>query len=104
MEAVIECLASGEKLDESYHDHSLSGNWVGFRECHIAPDWLLIYQIDGKELILFLTRTGTHGSWHLPGILPYQIAGCPQASDLHPLGGAGYPRRDEVARPSGYAP
>ena len=43
-----------------YVVHSLSGNWVGFRECHIAPDWLLIYQIDGKELILFLTRTGTH--------------------------------------------
>ena len=52
LENVIENLTSGVKLDERYRD--------GFRECHIAPDWLLIYQIDGNELILFLTRTGTH--------------------------------------------
>ncbi len=45
-----------------------------------------------------------HGSWHLPGIPPYRITGCPQASGLHPLGGAGYPRRDEAAHPSRYAP
>lgn len=60
LERVIECLAFGKKLEERYRDHALSGDWVGFRECHITPDWLLIYQIDGDELILFLTRTGTH--------------------------------------------
>lgn len=60
LENVIENLTSGVKLDERYRDHALSGDWGGFRECHIAPDWLLIYQIDGNELILFLTRTGTH--------------------------------------------
>lgn len=60
LEKVIECLASGQKLKEHYRDHALTGDWIGFRECHITPDWLLIYQIDRNELILFLTRTGTH--------------------------------------------
>lgn len=60
LEAVIEKLSMGMALEEKYHDHSLSGDWVGHRECHIAPDWLLIYKIDAGELILFLTRTGTH--------------------------------------------
>lgn len=45
LENVIENLASGVKLDERYRDHALGGDWGGFRECHIAPDWLLIYQI-----------------------------------------------------------
>ena len=60
LEQVIECLASGQALDLKYHDHALSGAWNGFRECHITPDWLLIYHIDYSELTLFLTRTGTH--------------------------------------------
>lgn len=60
LENVIECLASGVSLDEKYRDHPLTGDWIGFRECHIASDWLLIYKIDNNELILFLTRTGTH--------------------------------------------
>ena len=58
--AVIKKLASGEALEESYNDHPLKGNYEGCRECHITPDWLLIYEIVGKELILYLTRTGTH--------------------------------------------
>ena len=53
-------LANGEKLEEKYHDHALKGDWIGFRECHITPDWLLIYSINDNELILTLTRTGSH--------------------------------------------
>ena len=58
--AVIKLLASGEMLPEIYHDHPLSGDYADCRECHITPDWLLIYEIDGQDLILYLTRTGTH--------------------------------------------
>ena len=57
---VIKKLANGETLDAKYRDHQLSGNYGSFRECHIQPDWLLIYGIDNNELILFLSRTGTH--------------------------------------------
>ena len=57
---VVDTLATGEKLSEKYKDHSLSGNYTGCRECHITPDWLLIYEISDNELILYLTRTGTH--------------------------------------------
>lgn len=57
---VIKKLANGEILDSKYKDHQLSGNFGSYRECHIQPDWLLIYEIDGNELILYLTRTGTH--------------------------------------------
>ena len=58
---VIDALADGESLASKYRDHALTGNYAGFRECHIQPDWLLIYQVDGQRLLLFLTRTGTHG-------------------------------------------
>ncbi len=57
---VINILANDERLDPKFHDHLLSGNFEGCRECHIEPDWLLIYQIREEELILNLTRTGTH--------------------------------------------
>lgn len=57
---IIKILANGEKLDEKYLDHSLKGDFKGCRECHITPDWLLIYEIYEKQLILYLTRTGTH--------------------------------------------
>ena len=60
LEAVITLLANEEKLPEKYRDHNLSGRYSSFRECHIQPDWLLIYRIDGDELELFLFRTGTH--------------------------------------------
>lgn len=57
---VIRKLANNEQLPEKYHDHELKGEWKGFRECHIKPDWLLIYLLNGQELILTLTRTGSH--------------------------------------------
>ena len=57
---VVDMLAAGTELPEKYRDHSLSGNFAGCRECHITPDWLLNYEIADEELILYLTRTGTH--------------------------------------------
>lgn len=57
---VVKILADGETLPEKYKDHFLLGNWVGYRECHITPDWLLIYKIEDDILVLTLTRTGTH--------------------------------------------
>lgn len=57
---VIELLANGMKLDEKYKDHLLTGDYGGFRECHITPDWLLVYQYREQELLLLLSRTGTH--------------------------------------------
>lgn len=58
--AVIKKLAAGETLPEKNRDHPLIGDYAGCRECHITPDWLLIYEVDGDALILYLTRTGTH--------------------------------------------
>ena len=60
LEDVIEKIANREKLDERYHDHPLVGNYQDYRECHIKPDWLLIYYINDKQVRLFLFRTGTH--------------------------------------------
>lgn len=57
---VIKTLAEGKALAQKYKDHALSGNFSGCRECHITPDWLLIYEIDNGNLILYLTRTGSH--------------------------------------------
>ena len=57
---IIQFLASGQKLPLKNRDHALSGNFFNCRECHIAPDWLLIYEISEEDLILYLTRTGTH--------------------------------------------
>ena len=57
---VINILANGEKLDTKFKDHDLSGSYKGTRECHIEPDWLLIYEIDNNTLILMLYRLGTH--------------------------------------------
>lgn len=57
---VLNILANGEKLPRKYKDHNLIGNYKNCRECHITPDWLLIYEISNEELILYLTRTGTH--------------------------------------------
>lgn len=58
--AVIKQLAAGEPLPAQYKDHALTGNFAGCRECHITPDWLLVYEIDEAAVILYLTRTGTH--------------------------------------------
>ena len=60
LEEVVNKLANLEPLPEKNRDHSLSGNYAGFRECHIQSDWLLVYRIDNDELFLFLSRTGTH--------------------------------------------
>lgn len=60
LENTINLLISGEKLPAKYKDHALTGNYSGYRECHIEPDWLLVYEIRNEELILILTRTGTH--------------------------------------------
>lgn len=57
---IIKKLANGEQLLEKNKDHSLVGNYAGCRECHITPDWLLIYEISNGDLILYLTRTGSH--------------------------------------------
>ena len=59
-EKVVSYLVKKEKLFSIYKDHELNGEYKGFRECHIKSDWLLIYYIDNDELILYLTRTGTH--------------------------------------------
>ncbi|MDO8648782.1 MAG: type II toxin-antitoxin system YafQ family toxin [Candidatus Peregrinibacteria bacterium] len=60
LEAVIDILATGVTLPGKYMDHELKGTLAGIRECHIGPDWLLLYTRDRPGLILILTRTGTH--------------------------------------------
>ena len=60
LDTIITALANGEPLAEKHRDHALTGNWGGFRECHIGPDWLLIYRIENGVLVLTLARTGTH--------------------------------------------
>jgi len=57
---VIDKLANGKKLDPKYRDHDLSGDYAGTRECHIEPDWLLVYEIRDDVLVLMLYRLGTH--------------------------------------------
>lgn len=60
LDEIVNKLARKELLPEKNRDHALSGDYAGCRECHIAPDWLLVYQAEDKELILYLMRTGTH--------------------------------------------
>ncbi|MBD5548633.1 MAG: type II toxin-antitoxin system YafQ family toxin [Lachnospiraceae bacterium] len=60
LEEVIDLLLKEQPLDERYWDHGLIGNYEGFCECHILPDWLLIYAKDKEQLILTASRTGTH--------------------------------------------
>lgn len=60
LQAVIGTLAMGEPLPQEYRDHELSNNWKGHRECHIQPDWLLIYRTQNDVLVLTLARTGSH--------------------------------------------
>ena len=57
---VVERLANGETLEPKYRDHDLTGNYKGCRECHIAPDWLLVYEVVEDVLVLMLYRTGSH--------------------------------------------
>jgi mRNA interferase YafQ len=60
LEEVLELLVEEQTLPQKYLDHALAGNYAGHRECHITPDWLLVYNIEKDILILSLTRTGTH--------------------------------------------
>lgn len=57
---IVDKLASGENLPSKFRDHALTGNFQGCRECHIQPDWLLIYEYENENLFLYLTRTGSH--------------------------------------------
>lgn len=60
LEKVVVTLQHREALPEKYRDHSLGGSWNGYRECHLEPDWLLIYKVNETELSLYLTRVGSH--------------------------------------------
>ena len=60
LDNIIRSLSRGETLQEKNRDHALTGDWAGHRECHILPDWLLVYRIDDNVLVLTLARTGTH--------------------------------------------
>ena len=60
LNTVVDWLAAGQALPNRNRDHALTGDYIGFRECHIRPDWLLVYRVDGDALELFLFRTGTH--------------------------------------------
>lgn len=60
LEDVVAALAMGEPLPYKNKDHALGGDWAGHRECHIQPNWLLVYRVENDVLVLTLTRTGTH--------------------------------------------
>lgn len=60
LQVVLDKLCAEKPLEERHRDHALIGRYVGFRECHIRPDWLLVYAIDKNKLILVASRTGTH--------------------------------------------
>ena len=57
---VINTIVEGGKLDDKYRDHNLNGDYTGCRECHVEPDWLLVYEVIDKVLVLMLYRVGTH--------------------------------------------
>lgn len=60
LKEVLAMLMTGERLAPKFKDHHLRGAWKGRRECHIRPDWLLIYKIDRKQNLIFFERTGSH--------------------------------------------
>lgn len=60
LEVVLLALRRERPLTAKYRDHALTGDYIGFRECHVAPDWLLIYAVDRGQLILTASRTGSH--------------------------------------------
>ena len=73
LDNVVEALGQGHKLDAKYRDHALHGNWEGFRECHIQPDWLLIYLVENDVLTLTLVETRTMQTYSMNklfGLLP----------------------------------
>lgn len=57
---IVDLLSSDKKLDISYKDHSLIGDYKGYRECHIESDWLLVYKIKDEKMVLSLSRLGSH--------------------------------------------
>jgi len=59
---VVEMLLNGEALPAQYHDHPLKGNKLGYRDCHIESDWVLIYKINDNLITLILSETGTHSA------------------------------------------
>ena len=60
LDEIIALLANGQPLPQNNRDHELTGDYAGHRECHVTPDWLLVYRIEESVLVLTLTRTGTH--------------------------------------------
>ena len=60
LDVVITVLLRQESLEHRHRDHPLKGKWLGYRGCHVADDWVLVYKVDGDRLILMLSRTGTH--------------------------------------------
>lgn len=60
LKQVLQILCEEKELGAKFRDHALTGNYIGFRECHVQPDWLLIYAIDKEDLILTASRTGSH--------------------------------------------
>ena len=60
LEAIVNQLAAQQLLLAKNRDRALTGDYIGFRECHVRPDWLLVYRVDGEDLVLFLFRTGSH--------------------------------------------
>ncbi|WP_273698232.1 type II toxin-antitoxin system YafQ family toxin [Selenomonas noxia] len=60
LDAVLQLLLAEQALPKKHRDHALTGDCIGFRECHVMPDWLLIYAVDRGRLILTASRTGTH--------------------------------------------
>lgn len=60
LEVVVNMIASGQKLPSRYRDHALIGEYKNCRECHLKPDWLLIYELEDNDLLLYLMRTGSH--------------------------------------------
>jgi mRNA interferase YafQ len=60
LEEVVTLLSEGETLPVKYKDHILSGNFADYRECHVTPDWILVYRIEDEYLYLVLSRTGSH--------------------------------------------
>ena len=60
LKAVMADPLAGHRLESRYRDHRLIGNWQGRRECHLRPDWLLIYKVDREQSLIIFERTGNH--------------------------------------------
>ena len=63
LKTVLNLLQQGIELPAKYNDHALTGNYIGCRECHIEPDWLLVYEIINEEFIILLLTTGSHSDF-----------------------------------------